>query len=234
MKKGDYFIIDYKNSHKYTIPKNEICYIINCLFLPQFIDNSLAQCRNFNGLISNYLIRFNQNILKYNPTNYIYHDDDGTIFALVNKLFNEYTNKEKGYFELMRCTLIEIIIRTMRKIIDLGTLPSLDSSSDYIIKYIEKNYSQKISLSKISMELNYTLPYLSSKFKSDTGSTFNEYLQKTRIEQSCILLSNTNKKIPEIAWLVGYEDVKYFRKLFKKYMNTSVSEFRKKSQYGSL
>ena len=71
------------------------------------------------------------------------------------------------------------------------------------------------------------MPYLSRKFKETIGISFREYLQNTRIEQSCRLLVNTNKKIIDIAQSVGYDDVNFFTDIFKKKMNITPREFRK-------
>lgn len=228
VKQGDYFIIDIGSRHRYIENKDSEVILYNCLFMPKFIDKTLTHCKKFSNLIENYLIKFNQSILKFNPTTHLFHDDDASILALIEKLKMEFERKTYGFTELMRCTLIEILITTMRKIINEEKNVTYNTTTDYIINFIHQNYTKKISLSGISLQLNYSLPYLSSRFKKDTGFTFLEYLQKYRIEQSCRLLLNTNKKITEIASLVGYDDFKFFGKLFKKYMHTSPSDFRKK------
>lgn len=224
---GDYFIIDIGCRHKYELlgsGKAEIC---NCLFLPEIIDKSLKHCKRFSVLIENYLIKFKRSILNYDPTTYIFHDDDGSILNSLEKIKTESKGMIYGYQEMLRCTLIEIFITTMRKIINEKKASEIDTITNHIIKFIEKNFDKKISLSDISISLNYSLPYISSKFKADTGYNFSYYLQKYRIEQSTRLLANTDKPISEIASLVGYDDVKFFGKLFKKYMYVTPSEFRK-------
>ncbi len=144
---------------------------------------------------------------------------------MMEKIKVESANQTYGYPEMLRCTLIEILIATMRKIINDEKAAETDTTTKYIIKFIEKNYGKKITLSHISSALNYSLPYISSKFKADTGYNFSYYLQKYRIEQSTRLLANTDDAISEIAALVGYDDVKFFGKLFKKYMYVTPSEF---------
>ncbi len=227
IKQGDYFIIDIHTKHRYEQINNEDAKICNCIFLPEMIDKTLKNCKKFSYLIENYLIRFNESILKYNPTSYIFCDNDGSILSLIEKLKSESLQKTYGYSEILRCTLIEMLIATMRKIINNDKLLNMENITKHIIKYIEKNYDKKVTLSHISSELNYSLPYISSKFKSDTGYTFTEYLQKYRIEQSSILLANTDKTIFDISSAVGYDDIKFFGKLFKKYMYVTPTEFRK-------
>ena len=227
VKKGDYYIIDINEKHGYISLPGESCVIINCLFYPEFNESTLKYCKKFSVLIENYLIKFDASILKFNPTTYLFHDDGGEIFSLIQNVERESDRHRHGSAELMRCYLIEIIVTTMRKIIDDEKYIEKNSPTDYIIKYIGKNYNEKISLSDISSHLNYSLPYISMKFKEDTGFLFSEYLQKKRIEESSRLLANTSRKISDIASSVGYNDVKFFAKVFKRYMNTTPSAFRK-------
>ncbi len=227
VKQGDYFIIDYGAFHKYNAVGDGKFIIINILFKPEFIDKTLFNCLSFRDLINNYLIRFSYKSLEKSPTNIIYSDEDKSIHALVEKLQSEYSKKNPGYLELMRCYLIEIIIQTMRRISKEDTNIIYNDYSKYIIDYIEENYMKQITLTEISAKLQFSLPYICKRFKSDVGITFNEYLQKKRIEQSCRLIANTDKKFNEIAELVGYSDIKFFTQVFKKHLGMTPREFKK-------
>lgn len=140
---------------------------------------------------------------------------------------NEYENKIPGYAEMLRCHLIEIIIFTLRKISKSQLGFSENNCSARIKEYIEKNYMNPVSLNDLSRELNFSVSYMSRRFKQDTGYSFVDYLQRKRMEQSGRLLANTDKKISEIAELVGYRDVKFFGKVFKSHWGMAPGEFRK-------
>ena len=56
---------------------------------------------------------------------------------------------------------------------------------------------------------------------------FNAYVDHIRIDESKRLLQNEHLKVYEIAEQVGYNNVDYFHKKFKKYMNISPIEYRK-------
>lgn len=227
---GDYFIIDINIKHKYTQINDNPCHIYNCLFYPEAIDRSMKHCDRFNNMIENYLIKFNISILKYNPTTYVFHDDDGRILSILDRIYNESNMADYGYTEIIRCSLIDILVSTMRKITDYNKTIEKNSPTEYIIKAISKNFNKNITLSEISKSLNYSLPYISSKFKATTGYSFTEYLQKYRIEHSLRLLSNSDMKIIDIAYSVGYNDINFFGELFKKYVNMTPSQFRKASR----
>lgn len=229
VEKGDYFIINYGAEHKFTLINQERFDIINILFKPELIDKSLKNCHRFLDLINHYLIRINTASLEKNPTDVIYHDKDQTIYNLVAQMETEYTRKEPGYVEILRCHLIEIIVRTMRTISKKESVVpgSQTDSSSYILDYIDKNYMNAISLSDICSGLLFSLPYLCRKFKKDTGFTFISYLQRKRMEQSGRLIANTDKKISEISELVGYQDIKFFNRVFKKHWGMTPGKFRK-------
>ena len=227
VEKGDFFIIDYGVFHKYSKVDNIRFEIINILFKPEIIDKTLINCLGFQDLINNYLIRFSYKTSENSPTNVIFHDDDKSIYSIIEKLQCEFNKKSPGYIELMRCYLIEIFIQTMRSINNEDTNVLYNDYSKYIIDYVDENYMKHITLTDISTRLNFSLPYICKKFKNDMGITFNEYLQKKRTEQACRLIANSDKKVSEIAELVGYSDIKFFNQVFKKHLKMTPREFRK-------
>lgn len=224
--RGDYFIIDYGAVHGYRSIGNAPLKIINCLFMPEFIDKTLYKCKNFSDVVNNYMLRYNYSVTNISPANYVLRDTDGTIGELLHKMLDEYSQKSSGYHEILRCRLIEIIILTMRK----STPPKricTDKLCEYIIEYASKNLTEKNILGSIAKEVNFSTSYLSRKFKETMGIPFSEYLGNMRIEQCCRLLANTDKKITEIAYLAGYSDMKFFNSVFKKRLSITPREFKK-------
>ncbi|MDP4152858.1 MAG: AraC family transcriptional regulator [Bacillota bacterium] len=226
LQRGSFFIVDYGTPHQYKRFEDSDFGLINCLFIPSFIDETLVNCRTFTRLLDNYLIRFRYQPSS-SPINRVFYDEDGSIYALMQKLVREYEEKAPGCMEVMRCNLIEVIIRIMRRVTPEKIAADSGSISSYIVNFINEHYMESPTLSNISSQLNFSLPYLSRKFKEDTGMTFLSCLQKVRIEQSCRLLANTDKKVVEIAGLVGYDKIKFFNAVFKKHMNVTPNQFRR-------
>ena len=92
--------------------------------------------------------------------------------------------------------------------------------------YIDKNYMKDITLSMVANEIYITSGYLSTLFKQVTGDSFVNYLNRVRIEQACDLLKDVRLKTYEVAYQVGFQDEKYFTKVFKKLKGTSPSHYR--------
>ncbi len=59
--------------------------------------------------------------------------------------------------------------------------------------------------------------------------SFSNYISKQRIERAKILLKETDDSVIDIAFKVGFNNVTYFNRIFKKYLNTTPSEFRLQS-----
>ena len=149
----------------------------------------------------------------------------------IRGILEEYSDGKKGSSEIMRCRLVEILILTMRKILDMRSEVE-DKTVTAVTEYVNKNYMSDLRLSNIANNLGMSPQYLSVKFKKAMGMTFMDYVQRVRIGQSCHLLAVSDKKIIHIAELSGYNDVKFFNRVFKKHMKTTPREFRREIRAG--
>lgn len=105
--------------------------------------------------------------------------------------------------------------------------PTRESVMDGILEYIQRNYQENLKLGAIADLFGYNSSYLGKVFSKTTGKNFNAYVDGVRIEVSKSLLKEEDYKVYEIAQLVGYANVDYFHKKFKKYVGMSPAEFRK-------
>lgn len=94
-------------------------------------------------------------------------------------------------------------------------------------QYIEEHFAEPLTLEQISAVSELSPSYLSTVFKKDTGMTFLEYLTKVRMDMAKQLLKNTSFTVADICEKVGYSDVRYFTKSFKKYSGLKPNEYRK-------
>jgi AraC-like DNA-binding protein len=98
------------------------------------------------------------------------------------------------------------------------------------LDYIDANYQDSLTLDLLAKLCNVTGSYLSTVFKKETGVTVTDYIHKTRVRQSLILLNTTSLSIQEIAQRCGYSDVNYFIRTFKKYQQLTPKAYRKMIQ----
>ncbi|MDO4340061.1 MAG: response regulator [Eubacteriales bacterium] len=94
-------------------------------------------------------------------------------------------------------------------------------------EYINKNFSQDISLADISEKFFINPYYFSQLFKKKTGETYQSYLTGIRIARAKKLLKETDLKIYEISEMIGYKDVNHFSRVFEKREGMKPSSYRK-------
>lgn len=107
----------------------------------------------------------------------------------------------------------------------LETLNKEDHLVDKIMEYINLHYSEKIFLSDIADVLNYSESLLSKRFRRVTQMTFNEYLNRFRIQKSIEYMKKGTYGLTGISDICGFSDYKYFSTVFKKYTGYTPSQF---------
>lgn len=95
-----------------------------------------------------------------------------------------------------------------------------------VLELISSHYRQEISLKDIGAQLYINPVYLGQLIKKETNSTFAELLNKQRIKAAQQLLLATNNSIEDICYAVGYSNVGYFYKVFRKLCGKSPSAYR--------
>lgn len=96
---------------------------------------------------------------------------------------------------------------------------------DLMLNTIHERYPERLALADMSEECGMSCTYLNVKFNNETGYTFNDYLNRYRIQKAVDLLRQNQHKVYEIAYMVGFSDYKYFIKVFKKYIGCSPARF---------
>lgn len=96
-----------------------------------------------------------------------------------------------------------------------------------VLRYIEEHYTDSIRLEDAALLVSLNPAYLSNIFKKETGENFVDYLNSFRIEHAKAKLKDSNLSVNEIAYSVGFQDARYFSKLFKKYVGITPKDYRK-------
>lgn len=221
---GDYYIVDYGKLHSYELIGDTPLSVLNCMFIPRLFDETLSKKTQLNDISSNHLLKFNLHTLTTQASNIIFHDDSGYIRELLLRMAKEYEDKKLGYQEILRSHLITILIETIRRLDNC-----VDFENDIVLKatqYMDTHFTEKALLQNLSKKYNYSLSYVSRIFKQETGKTIQQHLRSIRVHEACRLLANTTIKISAIAERIGYEDAKFFTKIFKEETGMTPREFR--------
>lgn len=94
------------------------------------------------------------------------------------------------------------------------------------IAELRENYQLDYTLSELAEKYYFNPSYFSTLFKKHTGMHFTEYVMDLRMNHAARLLLESNDKIYQIAKKVGYQDVKYFTRIFKKKYGYTPEEYR--------
>ena len=220
---GNFFFMNLKASHSYSAIGKDFK-IVNCLFVPEFLDKTLKGLRTFAEIMNAYPSKFGNTKFSDRVACSVFHDGDGFIRTLFLKMLEEFSEKRRGSLDIIKNLLLTLLISIARE----DEEEYEETSHVGVIKsYIADNFMGTPSLSEISEKLGISLTYASLIFKRATGTAFRDYVMKLRIEKACDLLRTSDKTIAEISELVGYTDPAFFYKSFKKHLDMSPAKYKK-------
>lgn len=98
-----------------------------------------------------------------------------------------------------------------------------------VLKYIENNYMDKIPISDIAEVAGFSESHFMRYFKETMGTSFVDYLKDYRLTMASRLLASSDSAILDIAAEVGFENLSYFNRAFKKKYEMTPSRFRKEN-----
>lgn len=158
--------------------------------------------------------------------NAFYEDFKNCIFSLENKAL-EKTNSPKylSYSLIRLCELLLLLANN----VEPDENHSIDDTFFDIIKYIERNYTSKITLDLLSKEF-FLDPYtISRKFNSITGLSIPKYLKTIRIIHAKQMLSSSDTSLTDIAMHCGFSSLVDFDRVFKQDTGFTPLQYRKKT-----
>lgn len=97
---------------------------------------------------------------------------------------------------------------------------------EQVCDYVLENIDGEISLSTVADSLFVNKSYISSNFKQKTGVSFIEYLTSVKMERAKKLIRDGAIRIYEVGGLLGFKDIEYFSRVFKKHTGLSPMEYR--------
>ena len=131
----------------------------------------------------------------------------------------------RSYKEHLKCYLLVL----NDKIHDTHEKNKNNTQMKEAVDYIYENYDKDLNMAMVSNHISMNYSCFSQTFKEYTGMNFVNYIKEVRINKAKELLQDTNKKVAEIGYEVGYENEKHFMKVFKSVTGISPTEYRKNS-----
>lgn len=94
------------------------------------------------------------------------------------------------------------------------------------VAYIEKNLHEEIPQSKVADHCGMTPFQFSRQFKQTYGMTFQEFLIRRRMTEAVRLLKNPSASVTDVCYTVGFRDLSYFTRTFRRYVGMTPSRYK--------
>lgn len=159
------------------------------------------------------------------------------VSSIFNKMHNEIESDYKFKYDLLRNYLVELIhygqkLKPMDSLIDNMNASSRITS--LFLELLERQFPVESSTQTLLLRnpkdyadtLNVHVNHLNKTLKERTGKTTTEIITSRILQESKILLKNTNWNISEISNSLGFEEVAHFSNFFKKQSGLSPLSFR--------
>ena len=95
----------------------------------------------------------------------------------------------------------------------------------HAVRHMEEHMAEPITVREVADELGLSVSYLHKLF-ARCGTSFSAYLTDCRLRRAGQLLRESDEKIYEVAAACGYQDTRYFSKVFQKHMGVKPTEYR--------
>lgn len=164
----------------------------------------------------------------YQPTDAFYPEIAACIDANdeIRKTF------PKGYQLFLKSQLFMLFSILIEKYADTAAKPKDSKSLEKlkcILKYIENNYMHKITIADVAREAGFSQSHFMKYFKNTMGTSFIDYLGEYRLTMASRLLLSSDASILAISEEVGYDNLSYFNRTFKRYYGMTPSAYRRQS-----
>lgn len=182
--------------------------------IPKIVDDIYKEKRNDITSLKEYFIDLGQSLV--NSTSLLSEKE-----IKVSKLFpiDEFRVKDKKFFEFWIFNVINYVFQqnSIKKY----------SLLENIFDYIENHILEEIGLNEIINNCSVSQGHLSRVFKKQFNVSVMEYLHMRKIYMAKNYFCFTDLKITDVAFKLGYNESSYFSKVFKKYENITVYQYKK-------
>mgnify|MGYP001577997910 FL=1 len=154
----------------------------------------------------------------------------------INNIFKELVENWLGKFPgyefitktLLQRLLFEILLNKRKNSQNYSTSLKVEK----IIEYMQQNIDTKLNLEDLSKLVQLSSTYLTRIFKETTGYSVIKFFNKIKVDKAKELIIEGDKKVKEVAQILGFTDEFYFSRIFKKIEGISPSEFYHRNVHG--
>ncbi|MFS0874269.1 AraC family transcriptional regulator [Paenibacillus xylanilyticus] len=147
------------------------------------------------------------------------------IHERMKAIHQQWQERPSYYVMMSQALLMEVLIYVNREL-DRGVIPpEKHTHAERMKRYIERHYREKLTKEDLGDEIGKTPNYAAALFKSMTNQTISQYVHDQRMKRALYLLTESQLSIQEIAEFLGYRDLSYFYRIFKRITGTHPSDW---------
>lgn len=159
------------------------------------------------------------------------------LYSYILAVIEEMSEKQPDYTTcvtgLMTAILVELTRLCEHESPAQKAIPNSSMLSIHpALNYIHDNYMQQFTIELLADMCHLSVTHFRRTFNTIMGISPLEFINNTRIEHACLLLSSTDSSILEISELVGFHSVSSFNRAFVKLMDIPPREWRKNNSNG--
>lgn len=153
------------------------------------------------------------------------------VTALFAHMLEEYRNPGEYSGQMAGALFRELLICVYRNSPGRFPLPGAPVASRIyeIQRYIDRHFTEPVSMEALSKQFYMTPCYLSHRFREMTGYSPKQYLMRSRLTHARDLLSNSDLPVARVAQRSGFTDVNHFIRCFKAQYGTTPGQLRPKA-----
>ena len=235
MAAGDTFLIPPKMEHRTVLrPDSAVISVELSLeeVLPSRQDQAGADLQNQLDMML--MMNFLENSRSRQPRFRFRPEVMPTVDRLMKELLAEFREEPPCYQDMLRLKLRELLLLFIREFLVSPDYQATDATyeryrslMDKAISYIDKHYTESLSLEDACRISTLSKTYFCYLFKLITKQTFVEYITQRRIQGAMRLLEHTDCSIQRVSEQMGFHDAAHFSRTFKKVVGVSPRSYRK-------
>jgi AraC-like DNA-binding protein len=150
-------------------------------------------------------------------------------YEQLQNLQQETSRKSPGYRVMAKGLFMQLAVFLSRCYSDTPPEESLDLLRlGDALAHIETRYAEKITLKSLAVKAHLSPRHFQRIFHDCVGRSPIDYLMHIRIQKAAILLHSTRRTVTDIAFDCGFSDSNYFTRQFRKMMDQTPCQYRRK------
>lgn len=239
LRAGDVYVITPNETHAYHPDADTTVRIVNVLFMPEALDESLLERADMSGLTQLlYVEPLFREEARFTPRLNLQGALAYRVEALLREMEAELRERAPGYVLVLKnmlSTLLVLLSRAYEQQHCSPVGPELRQRHAVVeaaVRYIEAHYTEPLSLGEVARHTAMSPSRLAHLFKQHTQRSLLAYLHEYRVGQICERLLASGAPVGAIAAEMGYGDLRFFQRVFGRVVGCTPTEYRRRYRRG--